>query len=106
MSAKPADLPEQRAHLRLTLHADGRLSEPYAGQHAVELLDISATGARIATYRRFVAGQQVYLTVDQLRAIKCIVRWAKPGEIGVAFERPLHVAVLDHLAAVHRAGVR
>ncbi len=104
MSAQPLDAHEQRANLRLMLHAEGRLSEPYAGQHGIELLDISSTGARIATYRRFHAGQTLYLTVDQLRSIKCEVRWARPGEIGVAFERPLHVAILDHLAAAHRAG--
>ncbi|HTG39280.1 PilZ domain-containing protein [Sphingomonas sp.] len=94
---------EQRAHLRLTLQAEGRLSEPYSGNHGIELLDISATGARIATFRRFHPGQAVYLTVDQIRAIKCEVRWARAGEIGVAFERPLHVAVLEHLATAHRA---
>lgn len=103
MPATQADVREQRAQPRLTLHAEGSLSEPYNGRHGVELLDISASGARVATYRRFTAGQQVYLTVDQLRSIKCVVRWAKPGEIGVAFERPLHVAILDHLAALHRA---
>ncbi|WP_315761255.1 PilZ domain-containing protein [Sphingomonas sp. Y38-1Y] len=101
MSAQPLD-EEQRASLRLTLHAEGRLSEPYAGGHGIELLDISATGARIATYRRFQPGQVVYLTVDQLRSIKCHVRWARPGEVGVAFDRPLHVAILEHLAATHR----
>lgn len=103
MSAQPSDTPEQRASGRVMLHAEGRLSEPYAGQHSVELLDISATGARIATYRRYHPGQTLYLTVDQLRSIKCEVRWSRPGEVGVAFERSLHVAILEHLAAAHRA---
>lgn len=102
MSALPDDQRDQRHAMRLTLHADGRLSEPYAGQHAIELIDISATGARIATYRRFTPGHQLYLTFDQLRSIKCEVRWARPGEIGVAFERPLHIAVLDHIAATYQ----
>lgn len=102
MSAQPLDKHEQRATCRLTLHAEGRLSEPYAGQHDVELIDISSTGARVATYRRYQPGQTLYLTVDQLRSIKCEARWSRPGEVGLAFERPLHVAILEHLAAAHR----
>ncbi|UUL83546.1 PilZ domain-containing protein [Sphingomonas qomolangmaensis] len=99
-----ADEPsEQRAHCRLSLSAQGRISEPYQGQHSVELLDISASGARIATFRQFQVGQAIYVTIDKLQAIKCDVRWVKPGEIGVSFDRPLHVSVVDHIAAANRA---
>lgn len=94
---------EQRADFRVSLSAQGRISEPYQGQHAVELLDISPSGARIATFRRFQIGQSIYVTIDKLQAIKCDVRWVKPGEIGVSFERPLHVSVVDHIAAANRA---
>jgi hypothetical protein len=93
---------DQRGSVRISLKADGRLSEPYAGQHDVELLDISESGARIATYRRFQVGQAIYLTFGKLRAVKCEVRWAKPGEIGVQFEQKLHVAILEHIAATNR----
>lgn len=99
--ATPSD--EQRTNLRVALSAQGRISEPYLGQHAVELLDISPSGARIATFRRYQVGQAIYLTIDKLQAIKCDVRWVKPGEIGVSFGQQLHVSVVEHIAAANRA---
>lgn len=93
---------DQRASCRVTLSAQGRISEPYQGQHAVELLDISSTGARIATFRRFDVGQSIYLTIDKLQSIKCDIRWIKTGEIGVSFANRLHVSVVDHIAAANK----
>lgn len=92
---------DQRASCRVSLSASGKISEPYHGQHAVELLDISSTGARIATFRRFEIGQSIYLTIDKLQSIKCDIRWVKPGEIGVSFGAKLHVSVVDHIAAAN-----
>ncbi|WP_033919958.1 PilZ domain-containing protein [Sphingomonas sp. 37zxx] len=90
---------EQRAYCRISLSAPARVSEPYYGQHAVELLDISPSGARIATFRQFQVDQNIYLTIDTMQAIKCDVRWVVPGEIGVSFCNRLHPSVVDHIAA-------
>ncbi|WP_169542573.1 PilZ domain-containing protein [Sphingomonas baiyangensis] len=102
MRSSAQALQDQRASCRVSLSAQGKISEPYLGQHPVELLDISSTGARIATFRQFQVGQSIYLTIDKLQSIKCDVRWVKPGEIGVSFDRKLHVAVVDHVAAANR----
>jgi hypothetical protein len=103
MRPEIGSLHDQRTSFRVSLSAQGKISEPYQGQHAVELLDISSTGARIATYRQFQTGQSIYLTIDKLQSIKCAVRWVKPGEIGVSFAAKLHVSVVDHIAAANRA---
>lgn len=99
-SEKPVD---QRETLRISLSIQGRLSEPYQGQHDVELIDISPTGARIATYRRFHVGNALYLSIGNLQRIKCEVRWTEPGEIGVVFASSLHPSVVDHIAATNRS---
>ncbi|GAA0730449.1 PilZ domain-containing protein [Sphingomonas japonica] len=96
----------KRIKSRVELSAPGKLSEPFAGNHGVELLDISASGARIATFRNFSVDQTLYLTIDKLQSLKCVVRWVKHGEIGVAFDRDLYPAVVEHIAAAHRARTR
>ncbi|MEZ0495624.1 PilZ domain-containing protein [Sphingomonas sp. IW22] len=98
----PVDSDEERAQLRLTAQPQA-WGEPLADHHEIELLDVSATGARIGTYRCFHPGQTVYLTVDQIKSISCEIRWARAGEIGLAFKRTLNVAMLEHLATAHRA---
>lgn len=45
----------------------------------------------------FKPGDAVWLQFETLLPWQSTVRWAEGGQVGVAFERPLHPAIADHI---------
>ncbi|GAA4711021.1 PilZ domain-containing protein [Sphingomonas lutea] len=58
------------------------------GRHSVQLLDLSAGGAKLACAAPIPVGTGVILDCGTL-ALAAEVRWDGPGILGVAFDRPM-----------------
>lgn len=67
----------------------------------LEVLDISAGGCMVE-YVGWQAdpGERVLTTVRGLGVEPSRLIWVEDGRAGIAFERPLHTAVYDYLAAL------
>ncbi len=67
-------------------------------REAVEVLDISRTGARIHSLSPLRSGHVVWLRLPGLEAIQANVVWTRQFEAGCEFVRPLHPAVFEIIA--------
>ena len=56
--------------------------------HSAVLADISATGARLRGARLPYIGEELVLSIDELRAFGSVI-WAEADECGIAFDCPL-----------------
>lgn len=68
---------------------------------SVQVLDISALGARVSGVFLAHDGDHVYLKLPMIEAIPARIAWAETFEFGCEFERPLNDSVL---AAITAAG--
>lgn len=64
------------------------LMTTFSTSFTAELVDLSATGARLRCLRIPAIGVELFLTVCRLRTF-CTVRWVGTGECGVQFDEPL-----------------
>jgi len=70
----------------------------------VVVLDISRSGVRIATDAQLDVGQEISIGLAGAGATRAFVTWARNGEYGCAFERPM--APEDEALAFSRAPVK
>ena len=78
--------------------APGHLEADNGFTGDVFVTDISLTGARAhGVFYNFVPGIVVMVSFQGLGPMRGTVRWVAPRSIGIAFEKPLHVSVLDWL---------
>jgi hypothetical protein len=68
------------------------------------ILDLTTHGSRLTISHAPKVGSYVWLKLPQLEARYSRVAWVKGGVVGLAFEEPLHVAVLDKIAGRCGAG--
>ena len=100
-----ADLPqgdeangEERSSRRLGLAMPARCRMLSGFTEDVVIRDISEGGCRVAgSCLRLRAGDRVLLRPPGMESLAGTVRWFERGEAGIAFERGLHVAVVEHL---------
>ena len=81
-----------------TMRADGR--EPVD----VVVLDISRSGVRILTDADLSVGQEISIGLAGAGVTRAFVTWARDGEYGCAFERP--IAPEDEARAFSQAPVK
>jgi hypothetical protein len=94
---------EHRRTLRLDVHVGASLREPGSSmKFDVEVIDLSMTGFRFETSFTLKAGQKVFVTIPGVNTLEANVAWARGFIYGAQFERPLHGAVFDHIAAKYR----
>lgn len=77
------------------------------GATDVTVVDISATGVRIATSTDLAVGEEVSIGLTGVGARRAYVAWRREGEYGCAFEVPLDLAETDRAfssASVVRLG--
>ena len=67
-------------------------------REAVELLDLSATGARLRALSPLREGAIVWLKIGHMEGFEARIVWTIGFESGCEFARPLHPAVFDSLA--------
>lgn len=69
-------------------------------RETVEVLDLSATGARVRALSPLRTGTVVWLKIGQMEGFEARIVWTVGFESGCEFARPLHPAVFDSLAIV------
>ncbi len=67
-------------------------------REAVQVLDISVSGARIQTLSPLRAGSVVWIRLPQLEPLQARVVWTRNFESGCEFVRALHPAVFESIA--------
>jgi len=71
----------------------------------VLVTDLSRHGCRICAQTLWLpAGQMIVLRPAGLESLLGTVRWSRDGEAGIEFERPLHLAIVEHLQRLHPDG--
>lgn len=94
---------DNRQAMRLDVRLSAGLREPGTSQKFdVTIIDLSVTGFRCETSFNLSIGQLVFVTIPTLGALEAIVMRRDGFLYGCQFERPLHNAVFDHIAAKHR----
>ena len=92
------DTDDERRNRRLGLAMPARCRMLSGFTEDVVIRDISEGGCRAAgAVLRLRAGDRVLLRPPGMEGLAGIVRWFDRGEAGIEFERPLHVAVVEHL---------
>ena len=92
------DTDDERRTRRLGLAMPARCRMLSGFTEDVVIRDISEGGCRVASaVLRLRAGDRVLLRPPGMEGLAGIVRWFDRGEAGIEFERPLHVAVVEHL---------
>lgn len=101
MSTEPTDCHSQddeRRSRRLGLAMPARCRMLSGFTEDVVIRDVSEGGCRVASaVLRLRAGDRVLLRPPGMEGLAGIVRWFDHGEAGIEFERPLYVAVVEHL---------
>ena len=93
---------EQRRGERRRLAVDVMFRKPREIAHEVRLKNLSRHGCQIAIRERMAPGQLVWVTIPGLESLYGWVRWSGEWTAGVEFNKSLHEAVFDHLAAKFR----
>jgi hypothetical protein len=70
----------------------------------VKLTDLSETGFRLGFAARYRAQEPLRIRIAGLAPLTAHIRWTAGKQLGCAFDKPLHVAVFDHI--VQQAGGR
>lgn len=84
--------------LRQPVRMQAVLRKPGLTRFTVEVRDISPFGLRVDTSFRLEPGTTVWLTLPGLSGVEAEVAWARDYSYGFRFSRPLHAAVVDHIA--------
>ena len=94
---------DNRMALRLDVRLSAGLREPGSTQRfEVDVVDLSVVGFRCETGFTLHPGNCVYLTIPSLGPLEATVMRRDGVLYGCAFDRPLHTAVFDHIAAKYR----
>ena len=89
---------EERRSRRLGLAMPARCRMLSGFTEDVVMRDISEGGCRIASrVLNLREGERVLLRPPGLESLAGVVRWCNHHEAGIEFERPLYVAVAEHL---------
>lgn len=91
-------IPERRRDGRQRIHMSVRCRIAPGQSPEVWLTEISVTGCQIAIREGLLTqGQHVVVKAQGLEGLPGRVRWVLNESAGIAFEQPLHPAVLTHL---------
>ena len=80
------------------------MREEGATTYAVQVIDISTGGYKVASQSAIEEGAEVWLKMPGLEAKRSHVVWVKDGEAGCEFETDLHPAQLEAIVAPPRKG--
>ena len=98
---------DHRRTLRLDVQVTAWLREQGSSfKFDVDIIDLSVAGFRFQTGARLLVGQHVFITIPGVVTLEAEIAWTERFIYGAAFERPLHTAVFDHIAAKFRAQCR
>jgi hypothetical protein len=92
-------VPDRRSHPRVEVAGEVTLRRDGSNNYRVHIVDLSETGCRVEMVERPRVLEGVWVKFDGLEGIHAVVTWVEPPHAGLRFERPLHPAVFDQLAA-------
>src|SRR6476469_7619896 len=93
------DQDDKRRNPRQPLGAPVNFRKPKEMPYEVSLENMSTHGCCIALRERVREGQLLWITVPGIEPMQSWVRWHGEWHAGLEFERPMHIAVFDHVAA-------
>lgn len=98
-SSGRSDDAQPRRSDRIPLTAEVALRRP--GQHSfrVNICDLSRHGAKVEFVERPRCLDRVWVKIEGLAPLEGSVRWVDGFVGGIEFDRPIHPAVFDALAA-------
>ena len=96
---------DQRRGPRAALTAPVNFRKPKEMPYEVNLENVSQHGCCIALRERVRPGQLLWITIPGIENLQSWVRWQGEWHAGLEFEKPMHVAVFDHVAAQLRRSV-
>jgi hypothetical protein len=101
MSFNPAPEKPRGAH-RLEFAAEVGIRRTGVHSYRVRVFDASPEGCKIEFVECPAIGERIWVKFDNLEALEGTVRWLDGHTGGVQFERPLHEAVFQRLAAASK----
>ena len=93
------DQVERRRWPRMPLAADVEFRRRRETHYSITMHDLTPQGCRIASPERVLPGEMVWVQMPSLESLSGLVRWTCEWQSGVEFDRPMHVAVFDMMAA-------
>lgn len=90
---------ERRRDPRLSLDADVEFRRKREAHYTVRMHDLTPHGCKIAPPELVNAGELVWVQLPSLESLSSHVKWTSGWQSGVEFDRPMHPAVFDMLAA-------
>jgi hypothetical protein len=94
-----AESVERRRCPRVPIEAGVDFRRPREAHYAVTMHDLSVQGCRVACPERLDKGELVWVRLPSLESLPAWVRWSQKAQSGVEFDRPLHRAVFEMMAA-------
>jgi hypothetical protein len=88
---------------RQTFAAEVGIRRTGARPYRVRLFDASPQGCKIEFVERPAIDEHIWVRFDGMEALEGTVRWVAGHVAGIKFERPLHVAVFEKLAAASKS---
>jgi len=93
---------ERRTAFRAPTSIKATASSSQGARQDVEISDLSTDGCAVATARHPLASGGAYgLKISGLEILGVRTAWTSGNLAGLMFDRPLHVAVADHISARH-----
>lgn len=93
----------QDYRLRVKIPADYRTDD--GAEFETSVIDLSEKGCRLRDGTELLKpGSGLSIRIGNLAPISGHVRWQYRSSVGVAFTRPLHGALVDHLQSIHTRG--
>ncbi len=86
---------------RVSVRMQASLREQSFSKFDVLVSDLSTDGFRCETHYRVSPNSIVWLTIPGLSPLESRVVWANGKAYGCAFTRPLHIAVMEHIARMY-----
>ena len=95
------DQDNRRGEARVAVAGEAVMRKGYV-RHAVGLCELSPGGCRTEIAERVEHGERLFVTLPGLAPMEARVRWEDGWMAGLKFDRPMHPAVVDHLARTIR----
>jgi hypothetical protein len=88
---------DRRRYSRHTVQIGGGLSANIRPSLPIQVTDLSVGGCGIEHGNHLEAGTRVWIKLPGLESLPARIAWAVDGRAGLAFDNPLHPAVVAHL---------
>lgn len=89
---------DRRRYMRQRVQVGGGLSDNIRPSLPVTVTDLSVGGCGIELSAFVEPGSRVWLRLPGLEALPARIAWASEDRAGLAFDHPLHPAVVEHIA--------